>query len=104
MKAEHDGRVSAEEKLEESEQTLTNLTQENTTLQTKVSEMDKVWGAKLEEVQNKLQTAEAELNSLKQIIAQMLAALVGKLKILILFINSSFCVIFICYHTNLSSM
>ena len=47
VKSEHDARVSAEEKLEETEQALTNLTQENTTLQTKVSEMDKVWGAKL---------------------------------------------------------
>ena len=57
---------------------MTNLTQENATLQTKVSEMDKVWGAKLEEAHNKLQAAEAELTTLKQMITQMLTALVGK--------------------------
>ena len=54
VESERTARVSTEEKLEEIEQTLTNLTQENTTLQTKVSEMEKVWGAKLEEAQSKL--------------------------------------------------
>ena len=78
VKSEHDARVSAEGKLEEVEQTLTNLTQENTSLQTKVSEMDKVWGAQLEEVQNKLQVAESELTTLKQMITHMLTAIVGK--------------------------
>ena len=78
MECEHNARVSAEEKLEEIEQTLTNLTQENTSLQTKVSEMDKVWGAKLEEAQNKLQATETELSTLRQMITHMLTAVFGK--------------------------
>ena len=77
-KSEHDTRVTAEEKLEESEQTMTNLTQENANLQSKVTEMDKVWGAKLEEACDKLQAAETELSTLKQMITQMLTALIGK--------------------------
>ena len=90
-KSEHDARVLAEEKLEEAEQSLTNLTQENTTLQTKVSEMDKVWGAKLEEAQNKLQAAEAELTTLKQMITQILTALIGKSNTCFLVLTQLFC-------------
>ena len=78
MKTEHNVRVSADKKLEETEQALVNLAQENAALQTKVTKMDKIWGAKLEEAQNKLQAAEAELLSLKQIITQMLTAIFGK--------------------------
>ena len=89
MRSKHDARASAEEKLEEAEQTLTNLTQENTTLQTKVSEMDKVWGAKLEEVQNKLQAAESELTTLKQMITHMLTAILGKFNTCFSCTNSS---------------
>ena len=89
-KSEHDARVSAEEKLEETEQALTNLTLENTTLQTKVSEMDKVWGAKLEETQNKLQAAESELSTLKQMITHMLTAIIGKFNTCFSCTNSSF--------------
>ena len=63
LESEWAARVSVEEKLEETEQTLTNLTQENTTLQTKVSEVEKVWGAKLEEAQNKLWASETELTA-----------------------------------------
>ena len=54
LESERAARLSAEEKLEETEQTLTNLTQENTTLQTRLSEVEKVWGAQLEEAQGKL--------------------------------------------------
>ena len=70
MESERNARVSTEEKLEEIEQTLTNLTQENTALQTKVSKMEKVWGAKLEEAQSKLQASETELSTQKQMITQ----------------------------------
>ena len=97
VKSEQDAQVSAEEKLEEAEQTLTSLTQENTTLQTKVSKMDKVWGAKLEEAQNKLQAAEAELTTLKQMITQMLTALIGKPNTCFRLLIRPFC---IYWHTN----
>ena len=40
--------------------------------------MDKVWGAKLEEAQNKLQAVETELSTLKQMITHMLTAVFGK--------------------------
>ena len=79
VESEHNAQVSTEEKLEEIEQTLTNLTQENTSLQTKVSEMDKVFGAKMEEAQNKLQATETELSTLKQMITHMLTVVFGKL-------------------------
>ena len=78
LESERAARVSAEEKLEETKQTLTNLTQENTTLQTKLSEVEKVWGAQLEEAQGKLQAAEAELSIQKQMITQMLTVVLGK--------------------------
>ena len=90
VKSEHDARVLTEGKLEEAEQTLTNLTQENTSLQTKVSEIDKVWGAKLEEVQNKLQAAESELTTLKQMITHMLTAIIGKFNTCFSCTNSTF--------------
>ena len=90
MKSEHNARVSAEEKLEEAEQTLTNLTQENASLQTKVSEIDKVWGAKLEEVQNKLHAIESELSTLKQMITHMLTAIIGKFNTCFACTNSTF--------------
>ena len=96
VECKHNARVSAEEKLEEIEQTLTNLTQENTSLQTKVSEMDKVWGAKLEEAQNKLQAAETELSTLKQMITHMLTAVFGESAHIFLCTNSSVsCVLYL---------
>ena len=69
---------------------MTNLTQENATLQTKVTEMDKVWVAKLEEAHNKLQAAKAELTTLKQMITQMLTALVGKSSTCFFLLNQPF--------------
>ena len=67
MKAEQKARVSAEKKIEETEQALVTLSQENAALQ-----------LKLDEAQNKLETAEKELASLKQMITQMLTAIVGE--------------------------
>ena len=67
MKTEQNARVSAEKKVEETEQALVTLSQENATLQ-----------LKLEEAQNKLEATETELSSLKQMITQMLTAIVGK--------------------------
>ena len=91
LESEHVARVSAEEKLEETEQTLTNLTQENTTLQTKLSEVEKVWGAKLEEAQNKLQASETELTAQKKMITQMLTAVMGKFSMCFFFVLTRLC-------------
>ena len=60
-------RISAEKKLEETEQTLVTLSQENATLQ-----------LKLDEAQSKLKATEEELTSLKQMITQMLTAILGE--------------------------
>ena len=103
MECEHNARVTAEEKLEEIEQTLTNLTQENASLQTKVSEMDKVWGAKLEEAQNKLQASKTELSTLKQMITHMLTAVIGKFSICFFFVLTCLCLVCCtCGKANLS--
>ena len=95
LETERAARVSAEEKLEEIEQTVTNPTQENTTLQTKVSEMEKVWGAKLEEAQSKLQASETELSTQKQMITQMLTAVIGKFSMCFFFALTRLCSV--CY-------
>ena len=55
MKTEQKARVSAEKKIEETEQALVTLSQENAALQ-----------LKLEEAQNKLETTETELASLNR--------------------------------------
>ena len=60
-------RISAEKKLEETEQALVTLSQENAALQ-----------LKLDEAQSKLKATEEELTSLKQMITQMLTAILGK--------------------------
>ena len=67
MKAEQKARVSAEKKIEETEQALVTLSQENATLQ-----------LKLDEAQNKLEATETELTFLKQMITQMLTAILGE--------------------------
>ena len=95
VKSEHDARVSAEGKLEESEQTMTNLTQENANLQSKITEMDKIWNANLEEACNKLQTAETELSDLKKMITQMLTALIGKSSTCYLWLTQPFCFLYL---------
>ena len=70
---------------------MTNLTQENANLQSKVTEMDKVWGAKLEDACNKLQAVETELSTLKQMINQMLTALIGKSGTCFFLLTRPFC-------------
>ena len=67
MKTEQKARVSAEKKIEETEQVLVTLSQENAALQ-----------LKLDEAQNKLEATEKELTSLKQMITQMLTAILGE--------------------------
>ena len=67
MKTEQKARVSAEKKLEETEQALVTLSQENAALQ-----------LKLDEAQSKLKATEEELTSLKQMITQMLTAILGE--------------------------
>ena len=67
MKTEQKARVSAEKKIEETEQALVTLSQENAALQ-----------LKLDEAQNKLEATETELTSLKQMITQMLTAIIGE--------------------------
>ena len=57
VKSEQNARVTAEKKLGGTEQALVNLSQENAALQ-----------SKLEETQKKLEAAETELLSLKQMI------------------------------------
>ena len=78
MRADHEARAAMEEKLEQAEQTMTNLIQENTNLQAKIKDLDEVWGGKLKETCKELEVAEAELSSLKKMITQMLTALIGK--------------------------
>ena len=67
MKTEQKARVSAEKKIEETEQALVTLSQENAALQ-----------LKLGEAQSKLEATEKELTSLKQMITQMLTAILGE--------------------------
>ena len=64
---EHDGRVAAEKKIEDTEQALITLSQENAALQ-----------AKLDETQKKLETSEAELASLWKTIINLLTAVFGR--------------------------
>ena len=80
--------MTAGTQIEQSEQTLTNLTQENIELQTRIKDLDEVWDGKLKEVCAKTELAEAELSSLKKMIHQMFSALIGKS----IDLNSSFCI------------
>ena len=80
MKTEQNARVSAEKKVEETEQALVTLSQENAALQ-----------LKLEEAQNKLEATETELASLKQMITQMLTAIIGKSNTCFLVLSHLFC-------------
>ena len=80
VKTEQNARVSAEKKVEETEQALVTLSQENAALQTK-----------LEETQKKLQATETELTSLKQMITQMLTAIIGKSNTCFLVLSHVFC-------------
>ena len=64
---EHDGRVTAEKKVESTEEALIILSQENAALQ-----------AKLDETQKKLETSESELASLRKMIIDLLASVFGK--------------------------
>ena len=85
VKAEHDARVTAEKKMEGTEQALVTLAQENPALE-----------AKLEETQKKLEATEAELVSLKQVISQMLTAVFGKSSICVLFLSRPGCFLYVC--------
>ena len=67
VKVEHDGRVSAEKKIESTEQALITLSQENAALQ-----------AKLVETQKKLEASDAELAGLRELITNLLASVFGK--------------------------
>ena len=67
VKVEHDGRVTAEKKVESTEEALIILSQENAALQ-----------AKLDETQKKLEASEAELASLRKTIIDLLIAVFGK--------------------------
>ena len=67
VKVEHDGRVTAEKKVESTEEALIVLSQENAALQ-----------AKLDETQKKLEASDAELASLRKMIIDLLASVFGK--------------------------
>ena len=67
VKMEHDSRVTAEKKIESTEQALITLSQENAALQ-----------AKLDETQRRLETSEAELASLRKTIINLLTAVFGR--------------------------
>ena len=82
MKTEQNARVSDEKKVEETEQALVSLSQENAALQ-----------LKLEEAQNKLEATETELASLKQMITQMLTAIVGKLNTCFIVLSRLICLL-----------
>ena len=53
--------------------------------------MEKVWGAKLEEAQSKLRAAEAELSTQKQMITQMLTAVLGKCSMCFFIVMTHLC-------------
>ena len=78
LKAAHEARVAAETLVEQAEQTWTNLTQENSELQTRIKDMKVVFNGKLKEVCAKAELVEAELSKLKKMIHQLLSALIGK--------------------------
>ena len=80
VKSKQNARVTAEKKLEGTEQALVNLSQENAALQ-----------SKREETQKKLQATETELLTLKQMITQMLIAIVGKSNACFLLLTRLFC-------------
>ena len=84
MTAEQKARVSAEKKIEETEQVLVTLSQENAALQ-----------LKLDEAQNKLETAEKELASLKQMITQMLIAIVGESNTSLIVLSRLICLLYL---------
>ena len=75
IKVEHDGRVTAERKIESTEQALVTLSQENTALQAKLEETQK----ELEETRKKLEASDASLASLKGLILELLTSVFGKL-------------------------
>ena len=85
IKLEHDGRVTAEKKIESTEQALVTLSQENAALQAKLEETQKKLEAsdaefhsKLNETQKKLEASEAELAGLQKLITNVLASVFGK--------------------------
>ena len=105
IKVEHDGRVTAEKKIESTEQALVTLSQENAALEAKLVEIQKKLEAndaefqakldetqkkleannaelqaKLGETQKKLEASEADLAGLKKLITNLLASVFGKLK------------------------
>ena len=84
VKAEQKVRVSAEKKIEETEQALVTLSQENATLQ-----------LKLDEAQNKLETTEKELTSLRQMITQMLTAIVGESDNSVIILSRLVCLLYL---------
>ena len=77
-------RISAEKKLEETEQALVTLSQENAALQ-----------LKLDEAQNKLEATEKELTSLKQMITQMLTAILGESDISFIVLSRLICLLYL---------
>ena len=84
MTAEQKARVLAEKKIEETEQALVTLSQENAALQLKI-----------DEAQNKLETAEKELASLKQMITQMLTAIVGESNTSLIVLSRLICLLYL---------
>ena len=84
MKTEQKARVSAEKKIEETKQALVTLSQENAALQ-----------LKLDEAQNKLEATEKELTSLKQMITQMLTAILGESDISFIVLSRLICLLYL---------
>ena len=81
---EQETRVSAEKKLEETEQALVTLSQENAALQ-----------LKLDEAQGKLKAADEELSSLKNMITQMLTAILGESDISFVVLSRLVCLLYL---------
>ena len=84
MKTEQETRVSTEKKLEETKQALVTLSQENAALQ-----------LKLDEAQGKLKTADEELSSLKNMITQMLTAILGESDISFVVLSRLVCLLYL---------
>ena len=78
LEAAHEARIAWENQLNQSEDTLTSLTQENNELQTRIKDMEAIFDGKLKEVCREAELAQGELTKLKKMIHQMLSALIGK--------------------------
>ena len=66
------------EQLQTLENSVTELTQENSDLKKDLKESEENWKAQISDLQKKLDSVTAELTRLKKMVTSMVASLVGK--------------------------